>query len=167
MEHTVILLVEDNADEEALTRRALKTDHMKIELVVAHDGVEALDYLFAAGDHAGRDPSVMPRLVLLDLKLPKVTGLEVLERLRSDDRTKLLPVVILSLSHEAKDIIDGYTLGANSYIRKPVNFSQFHDAIRNVTDYWLRVNERPPAHLLNFQPGGTSFNNGAAMNCSE
>jgi two-component system, response regulator len=115
------------------------------EVVVAHDGVEALDYLFARGPHAGRDMSTMPRLILLDLKLPRVNGLEVLKRLRSDERTKLLPVVILTSSKEHKDMLDGYGLGANSYVRKPVNFEQFLGAVEQLKLYWLSLNEAPPS----------------------
>jgi two-component system response regulator len=114
-------------------------------VVVAHNGVEALDYLFASGPHAGRDTSTMPRLILLDLKLPKVDGLEVLKRLRSDERTKLLPVVILTSSRERKDMLDGYGLGANSYVRKPVNFEQFVSAVEQLKLYWLGLNEAPPS----------------------
>ena len=113
-------------------------------MVVARDGAEALDYLFGTGAYAGRDMSVMPTITLLDLKLPKVYGLEVLRRLRADDRTKLLPVVILTSSKEEQDLINGYKLGANSYIRKPVNFTQFTDAIRELGLYWLVLNEPPP-----------------------
>ncbi len=140
----VILLVEDSPDDEALTLRALKKNNIKNEVVVARDGVEALDYLFATGAHAGRDPSLVPQIVLLDLKLPKVDGLEVLRRIRSDHRTRLLPVVILTSSKEEKDLIDGYSLGANSYIRKPVDFNQFMEAVRQLGLYWLVLNEAPP-----------------------
>jgi len=115
------------------------------EVVVARDGVEALDYLFASGPHAGRDTSTMPRLILLDLKLPKVDGLEVLKRLRSDERTKLLPVVILTSSREREDMLEGYGLGANSYVRKPVNFEQFVKAVEQLKLYWLGLNEAPPS----------------------
>jgi two-component system, response regulator len=112
--------------------------------VVAHDGVEALDYLFATGEHAGRDASLVPRLILLDLNLPKISGLEVLGRLRSDERTRLLPVVILSSSGEQRDMLEGYGLGANSYVRKPVNFEQFVRAVEQLKLYWLVLNEAPP-----------------------
>jgi two-component system, response regulator len=141
----VILLVEDNPDDEALTLRALKKNNIKNEVVVAHDGAEALDYLFGTGKHAGRNMDVLPQVVLLDLKLPKVEGLEVLRRVRADKRTKLLPVVILTSSNEEQDRIDGYGLGANSYVRKPVDFSQFLDAARQLGLYWLILNEPPPS----------------------
>lgn len=140
----VILLVEDNPDDEALTLRALKKNNIKNEVTIARDGVEALDYLFGSGAHAGRDLSLLPQIVLLDLKLPKVDGLEVLRRIRSDPRTRLLPVVILTSSKEEKDLIDGYSLGANSYIRKPVDFDQFTEAVRQLGLYWLVLNETPP-----------------------
>jgi len=139
-----ILLVEDNPDDEALTMRALRQHRIKNEVVVARDGVEALDYLFGAGRHAGRDMSVMPEVILLDLKLPKLGGLEVLQRLRADERTKLLPVVILTSSNEERDIIESYRLGANSYVRKPVDFVQFADAVLQLGLYWLILNEPPP-----------------------
>ena len=144
MDRQVILLVEDNPDDEALTLRAFKKNNILNEVVVARDGAEALDYLFGGGSHAERDTSVMPGLILLDLKLPKVDGLEVLEHIRADDRTRLLPVVILTSSKEEQDLIDGYSLGANSYIRKPVDFSQFTEAIRLLGLYWLVLNEPPP-----------------------
>jgi len=144
MTDKVILLVEDNADDELLTRRALKKTGVKNEVVVARDGVEALDYLFASGSHAGRDPAAMPRLILLDLKLPRLNGLEVLKRLRSDERTRLLPVVILSSSRERRDMLDSYGLGANSYVRKPVSFEQFVRAVELLRSYWLVLNEDPP-----------------------
>ncbi len=140
----VILLVEDNPDDVELTMRALKKNNIMNELVVASDGAEALDYLFATGAQAGRDRSVLPQLVLLDLKLPKVDGLEVLQKLREDKHTRLLPVVILTSSKEERDLIDGYRLGANSYIRKPVDFDQFADAVRQLGLYWLVLNEAPP-----------------------
>ena len=141
----VILLVEDNPDDEALTLRALQKNNIRNQVVVAHDGVEALDYLFGSGNYAGRDASQIPQVVLLDLKLPKVDGLEVLRRLRADDRTKLLPVVILTSSVEQQDRLHGYDLGANSYVQKPVDFNQFIDAVRQLGLYWLILNERPPA----------------------
>src|SRR5919109_2946088 len=144
MADKVILLVEDNADDEALTLRALKKNKIGNEVVVARDGAEALDYLLGKGAYAGRDMSVMPAITLLDLKLPKVDGLEVLKRLREDDRTKLLPVVILTSSKEEQDLINGYRLGANSYIRKPVDFAQFVEAVRQLGLYWLVLNESPP-----------------------
>jgi CheY-like chemotaxis protein len=144
MADKVILLVEDNADDEALTLRALKKNKIGNEVVVARDGAEAVDYLLGKGAYAGRDMSVMPAITLLDLKLPKVDGLEVLKRLREDDRTKLLPVVILTSSKEEQDLINGYRLGANSYIRKPVDFAQFVEAVRQLGLYWLVLNESPP-----------------------
>jgi two-component system response regulator len=139
----IILLVEDNADDEVLTRRALRKNNIGNELVVARDGAEALDYLFGTGEYEGRDLAVMPQVILLDLKLPKVDGLEVLRRLRADERTKLLPVVILTSSREQQDLVDGYGLGANSYIRKPVDFAQFLEAVRQLGLYWLVLNETP------------------------
>ncbi len=145
MESKTILLVEDNSDDEALTLRALKKNNIKNEVVVAHDGAEALEYLFGTGKYAGRNTSLTPQVVLLDLKLPKVEGLEVLRRVRADQRTKLLPVVILTSSNEEQDRIDGYGLGANSYVRKPVDFLQFMEAARHLGLYWLILNEAPPA----------------------
>ena len=144
MEEKIILLVEDNPDDITLTERALKKSHILNKLIVAKDGVEALDYLFGTGSWAGRDMNNMPEIVLLDLKLPKIDGLEVLKRIRANAPTKLLPVVILTSSKEEKDLIDGYSMGANSYIRKPVNFNQFADAVRQLGLYWLVLNERPP-----------------------
>jgi two-component system, response regulator len=141
----VILLVEDNPDDEALTLRALKKNNILNEVVVAHDGVEALDYLFATGVYTGRDVSDRPQLVLLDLKLPKIDGLEVLRRLRGDERTRLQPVVILTTSNEDRDILSSYKLGANSYIRKPVDFEQFMEAVRQLGLYWLVLNTPPPS----------------------
>jgi CheY-like chemotaxis protein len=144
MDKKIILLVEDNPDDEALTLRALKKHNILNEVVVARDGVAALDYLFGAGLHEGRDLSVMPQIILLDLKLPKIDGLELLEHLRADDRTKLLPVVILTSSNEECDLINGYSLGANSYVRKPVDFTQFAEAVRHLGLYWLLLNEPAP-----------------------
>jgi len=144
VDKSVILLVEDNPDDEALTLRAFKKNSILNEVVVARDGAEALDYLFATGPYASRDTSVMPQVILLDLKLPKVDGLQVLERVRADERTRLLPVVILTSSKEEQDIVSGYNLGANSYICKPVDFAQFSDAMRQVGMYWLVLNEAPP-----------------------
>ena len=144
MRNKVILLVEDNPDDELLALRALKKNNILSEVVVARDGVEALDYLFATGEYAGRDLSVMPQLILLDLKLPRIDGLEVLRRLRADERTRLLPVVILTSSKEMQDLLDGYGSGANSYVRKPVNFEQFVRAVEQLKLYWLSLNEAPP-----------------------
>jgi CheY-like chemotaxis protein len=144
MRKKIILLVEDNPDDELLAIRALEKNNIMNEVVVARDGAEALDYLFGAGAHAGRDMSVMPQIILLDLKLPKIDGLEVLRRLRNDERTKLLPVVVLTSSKEERDLTESYSLGANSYIRKPVNFAQFTEAIRQLGLYWLVLNESPP-----------------------
>jgi CheY-like chemotaxis protein len=140
----VILLVEDNPDDEALAIRALKRHHVGNEIVVAHDGVEALDYLFGKGLYEGRDVNLKPSVVLLDLKLPRVDGLEVLRQVRADDRTRLLPVVVLTTSSEEQDLLDSYSLGCNSYIRKPVDFLQFSEAIRQLGMYWLLMNEAPP-----------------------
>jgi CheY-like chemotaxis protein len=140
----IILLVEDNPDDEALAIRALKRNHISNEIVVAHDGVEALDFLFGTGIHIGRDISIKPTVILLDLKLPRIDGIEVLRRLREDDRTKLVPVVVLTTSSEEQDMLDSYSLGCNSYIRKPVDFIQFSEAIRQLGMYWLLMNEPPP-----------------------
>jgi two-component system response regulator len=139
-----ILLVEDNPDDEALTIRAFKKNNIKNEVIVARDGVEALDYLFGTGPYAGRDVTALPQVVLLDLKLPKVDGLEVLRRVRADERTRILPVVILTSSKEEQDVASGYRLGANSYVRKPVNFDEFLEAARQLGLYWLLLNESPP-----------------------
>ena len=144
MDTKIILLVEDNADDEALTLRALKKNNICNPVAVARDGVEALNYLFRTGAHAARDPARMPGLILLDLKLPKVDGLEVLRRIRSDTRTRLLPVVILTTSREDQDRLAGYALGCNSYVRKPVDFKQFSESVRQVGLYWLILNEAPP-----------------------
>ena len=140
----VILLVEDNEVDEELTLRALEQNNIKNEVVVARNGVEALDYLWGTGTYAGRDTSQMPHVILLDLKLPKIDGLEVLKRMRSDERTRLLPVVILTSSREQQDMVESYSLGANSYVRKPVDFDQFVEAIRQLGLYWLVLNEPPP-----------------------
>lgn len=136
-----ILLVEDNPDDEALTLRAFAKNKIANPVVVARDGVEALDYLFGNGHHAGRDMSIMPAVVLLDLKLPRIDGLEVLRRIRANERTSLLPVVILTTSKEQQDIYEGYSLGANSYIRKPVDFEKFIQAVGQLGLYWLVLNE--------------------------
>lgn len=144
MSNRSILLVEDNPDDVALTLRALKKNNIANEVVVANDGVEALDYLFGTGAYAGRDVSKIPEVVLLDLKLPRIDGLEVLERLRSDERTKIAPVVVLTSSKEEQDLVRSYKLGANSYIRKPVDFIQFSEAVRQLGLYWLVLNEPVP-----------------------
>ena len=140
IQSTIILLVEDNPDDEALTLRAFKKSNLGNEIVVARDGVEALEYLFGTGSH---DLGHLPKLVLLDLKLPKLDGMEVLERIRADERTRLLPVVILTSSKEQEDLVKSYSLGANSYIRKPVDFNQFIQAIQQLGLYWLVLNESP------------------------
>jgi len=140
----VILLVEDNPDDEALTLRALKKNNLANEVVVARDGVEALDYLFGAGAYAGRDVSQLPKLVLLDLNLPRLSGLDVLRRIRLEPTTQILPVVVLTSSKEDRDLVDSYRLGANSYVRKPVDFVEFVEAARQLGLYWLVVNEPPP-----------------------
>jgi two-component system response regulator len=140
----VILLVEDNPKDEALTLRALKKNNIRNEVVVAHDGVEALDYLHGHGDDPTRGTRPLPQIVLLDLKLPKIDGLEVLRRIRANERTRLLPVVILTSSKEEGDRVHGYSLGANSYVRKPVDFVEFAEAVRQLGLYWLLLNEPPP-----------------------
>jgi len=145
MESKTILLIEDNPDDETLTLRALKKNNIMNEVAVARDGVEALDYLFCRGAHAKRDPHRQPAITLLDLKLPKLDGLEVLKAVRAHPSTRLLPVVILTSSREEQDLVNGYRLGANSYIRKPVDFNQFMDAVRQLGLYWLVLNETPPS----------------------
>jgi len=144
MDDKLILLVEDNPDDEELTLRALKKNNISNKVSVVRDGAEALDFLLCAGVYAQRDPREVPQVILLDLKLPKVDGLEVLRRIRADERTRLLPVVILTSSKEEQDLIDGYKQGANSYIRKPVDFNQFIEAVRQLGLYWLVLNEAPP-----------------------
>ena len=144
MKDKVILLVEDSQPDEELALRALRKNNIKNEVVVARDGAEALEYVFATGVHAGRNAAELPTVVLLDIKLPKIDGLEVLRRIRSDERTKLLPVVILTSSKEDKDRLAGYTSGANSYVRKPIDFSEFAEAVRQLGLYWLILNEGPP-----------------------
>ena len=139
-----ILLVEDNQDDEELALLAFKKSNLANTIVVARDGVEALDYLFGTGDHAGRDVSVLPQVMLLDLKLPRIDGLQVLQRVRADPRTRRVPVVILTSSREDQDLIESYDLGANSYVRKPVDFAQFAEAVRQLQMYWLVLNEAPP-----------------------
>ena len=138
-----ILLVEDNPDDELLAMRALASNRVANDIVVARDGVEALEYLFGEGRFAGRDLASQPALILLDLKLPKIDGLEVLRRIRADERTALLPVVVLTTSGEERDMVASYRLGANSYIRKPVDFTQFSEAVRQLGVYWLLLNQRP------------------------
>ncbi len=145
MNGRVIFLVEDNPSDVELARRALTKSHIANELVVAEDGKEALDYLFGAGAHAGRDVADLPAVVLLDLKLPMIDGLEVLRQIRADERTRRLPVVILTSSKEDRDVAAGYDLGANSYIVKPVDFTQFAESVRHLGLYWMVLNEAPPA----------------------
>jgi two-component system response regulator len=147
MPNDIILLIEDNADDEVLTLRALRKNNVRNEVVVARDGVEALDYLFGEGSYAGRDTSVKPQLILLDLNLPRLSGLDVLKRIRADERTRLLPIVILTSSLEEQDIINSYSLGANSYIRKPVDFTQFVQAVSQLHLYWLVLNEPLPERI--------------------
>ena len=139
-----ILLVEDNPDDEALTLRALKKSNILNKVIIARDGAEALDYLFGTGMYEGRNSSVQPQVVLLDLNLPRISGLEVLRRLRADERTKLTPVVVLTSSKEEEDMLASYSLGANSYVRKPVDFGDFAKAVNNLGLYWLILNESPP-----------------------
>lgn len=144
MNNRIILLVEDNPDDVELTLLSLKQHNISNEVIVTRDGAEALDYLFTTGAYTDRDKSIMPAVILLDLKLPKIDGLEVLRRLRADERTKLLPVVILTSSKEEQDMLNGYKMGANSYVRKPVDFNQFSDAVKQLGLYWLLLNEPPP-----------------------
>jgi two-component system response regulator len=144
MNKKVILLVEDNPDDEALTLHALEKNNINHTIVVARNGAEALDYLFGTGAYAGRDPHDLPLVVLLDLKLPKIDGLEVLRRIREDERTQLLPVVLLTSSNEEEDRLKGYMLGANSYVRKPVDFDEFVRAAGQLGLYWILLNEPPP-----------------------
>ena len=139
-----ILLVEDNLDDVELTLRAFRKNNIANHMVVVHDGVEALDYIFCRGAYVDRTEKAMPRLILLDLKLPKMNGLQVLERLRSEEQSKMVPVVILTSSKEESDLITSYRNGANSYVRKPVDFNQFVDAVKNIGLYWLLINEAPP-----------------------
>ncbi len=143
MKTKIILLVEDNPDDVQLTLRALKKSNIMNDVIVAQDGIEALDYLFGTGAYAGRDTKVLPQVILLDLKMPKMDGLEVLQRIRADERTKLLPVVVLTTSSEDRDRVESYKLGANSYVRKPVDFNQFAQAVNQLGLYWLVLNETP------------------------
>ncbi len=145
MKDPYILLVEDDQGDEELAIRALRRNNVRNEVVVARDGAAALDYLFATGAHAGRDTAELPTVVLLDIKIPKIDGLEVLRRIRADARTKVLPVVILTSSREDKDRLAGYAFGANSFVRKPIEFAEFCEAIRLLGLYWLVLNEPPPA----------------------
>jgi two-component system response regulator len=144
MKDKTILLVEDNPDDVELTMRSLRKHNILNEVVIAGDGQQALNYLFGTGEYTGRELSSMPAVILLDLKLPKIDGLEVLRHLRADKRTELLPVVIVTSSKEERDLINGYKLGANSYVRKPVDFLQFSEAVRQLGLYWLLLNEPPP-----------------------
>jgi CheY-like chemotaxis protein len=148
MTNGTILLVEDNPDDQKLTLRALKKNNIVNEVVIAEDGAQALDYLFGAGQFAGRDVRNRPVLVLLDLKLPKVDGLSVLAQIRADERTKMVPVVVLTSSAEEQDLVKSYELGVNSYVRKPVDFLEFVEAARTLGVYWLLLNEQPRVHGL-------------------
>jgi two-component system, response regulator len=143
MDKHIIMIVEDNEDDLELALRAFRHNNVLNEIVVARDGVEALDYLFGTGPHEGRDLCVMPEVVLLDLKMPRLGGLEVLQRIRADARTRYLPVVVLTSSDEEKDMIDSYHYGVNSYIRKPVDFKQFTEAVRQLSLYWMVLNQCP------------------------
>ena len=144
MKNSMILLVEDNPDDEALTLRALKKNNIENNIFVVRDGVQALDFLFCTNAYADRDPHDLPQLILLDIKLPKMDGLEVLRRIRADERTRLIPVVILTSSKEEQDLVEGYKGGANSYVRKPVDFDEFVAAMRQLGLYWLVLNQAPP-----------------------
>jgi CheY-like chemotaxis protein len=145
MNNKIILLVEDNLDDVELTLHAFKKNNIKNEVTVINDGAEALEYLFGEGKYKDRDLSIMPAVILLDIKLPKIDGLEVLRRLRANELTQYIPVVILTSSKEEQDIINGYRFGVNSYVRKPVNFNQFAEAVNNLGLYWLLLNEAPPS----------------------
>jgi len=145
MEKKIILLVEDNPDDIELTLRVLKQYNIANEIVVVRNGAEALDWLFGTGAYTDRDTSIMPTVILLDLHLPKVDGLEVLRRVRADERTELVPVVILTSSQEQEDLVNGYKFGCNSYIRKPVDFVHFGEAVRQLGLYWVLLNEAPPS----------------------
>ena len=144
----LVLLVEDNASDEKLTLLALKKCKVENQVAVARDGAEALDFLFATGSHATRDAAHLPTLVLLDLKLPKIDGLEVLRRIRADDRTRDLPVVVLTSSRQDEDLTQGYAFGANAYVRKPVDYGEFVEAARTLGIFWLSVNEVPPPKVI-------------------
>jgi len=144
MEEKVILLVEDNPDDEELTIRTLKKNNILNNVIVAHDGVEALDYLFGTGKYSKRDTNIMPVIVMLDIKLPKIGGLDVLRHIRANDKTRLLPVVILTSSDEERDLIKSYQLGANSYVRKPVDFTRFQKTVQQLALYWILLNKVPP-----------------------
>ena len=145
MNEPVILLVEDNADDELLTVRAFARSNIANDVVVVRDGIEAMDWLFGEGEHGGRDTSIEPQIILLDLKLPRLDGLEVLRRIRADPRTALLPVVVMTSSSEDEDVVKSYKLGANSYIRKPVEFDRFAEVVKGLGLYWLVLNQRPPS----------------------
>jgi two-component system response regulator len=144
----MILLVEDNPDDEELTLRALKKNNIADEVAVARDGEHAVDFLFCTGTHKHRNPCVLPQVVLLDLNLPKMSGLDVLRRIRGDERTKLLPVVVLTSSREDEDIVRSYTVGANAYVRKPVDFAQFTQAVSTLGLFWLLLNEVPSRRAI-------------------
>ena len=144
MKKQFLVLVEDRPDDVDLTLRALKKHNISNEVVVLHDGAEALDYFFATGQYTGRNLDEQPAVVLLDIKLPKVDGLEVLKRLRSNEKTKLIPVVILTSSKEQQDVINSYQWGCNSYVRKPINFEEFSEVVKNMGLYWLLLNEPSP-----------------------
>ncbi|MBN2425684.1 MAG: response regulator [Calditrichaceae bacterium] len=143
MSEKIILLVEDNADDEELTIRTLKKNHIKNEIIVVRDGVEALDYLFCTGKYKSRDISISPVLIMLDIKLPKLNGLDVLKKIKSDKKTSMIPVVILTSSDEDRDLVESYKLGANSYVRKPVDFNDFQSSVKQLALYWVLLNEVP------------------------
>jgi two-component system response regulator len=147
MANSIILLIEDNPDDEALTLRALEKKNIANEVVVTRDGAEALDYLFAKDVFQDRDRTILPAVILLDLKLPKIDGLEVLKEIRSDQRTRFLPVVVLTSSNQEQDLLNSYSYGCNSYIRKPVDFDEFAEAIAQLGLYWLVLNQSPPKRV--------------------